>query len=165
MLYDVCTLYMYCNLWPLLMHLIMQLNSFFGLHHSWLFNDFTYYLLGKNSSTSHALPGIHNDKIKAILTILRNESVQYVIIILVHVTTKILILMTNLQPIGMFSRGSPSLPPPLASLLFLPNKTSFQRFLLTISYDFPYNMIIMGQHPLRKREIYVKSNAPVKCEV
>lgn len=131
----------------------MQLNSFFGLHHSWLFNDFTYYLLGENSSTSHALPGIYNDKIKAILTILRNESVQYVIIILVHVRTQILILMTNLQPIGMFSRGSPPIPPLLASLLFLPTKTSFQRFLLTNSYNFPYYMIIMGKYPLRKREI------------
>lgn len=131
----------------------MQLNSFFGLHHSWLFNDFTYYLLGENSSTPHALPGIYNDKIKAILTILRNESVQYVIIILVHVRTQILILMTNLQPIGMFSRGSPPLSPLLASLLFLPTKTSFQRFLLTNSYNFPYYMIIMGKYPLRKREI------------
>lgn len=130
----------------------MQLNSFFGLHHSWLFNDFTYYLLGKNSSTSHALSGIYNDKIKAILTILRNESVQYVIIILVHVRTQILILMTYLRPIGMLSRGSPPLPEPLASLLFLPTKTSFQRFLLMNSYNFPYNMIIMGQNPLRKEK-------------
>lgn len=26
-------------------------------------------------------------------------------------------------------------------------------------------MIITGKHPLRKREMYVKSSAPVKCEV
>lgn len=81
-----------------------------------------YYLLGENSSTSHALPGIYNDKIKAILTkFLRNESVQYVIIILVHVRTQILILMTNLQPIGMFSRGSPPGPTTTPSFPIIPS--------------------------------------------